>query len=163
LLALSLLGRPRALLLDEPTTAVDPEGRLVIRNLIAAERDRGCALFITTHELSEAELVADRLVIMHEGHILSQGSLDELAGAAEMIVQSSEPVDLSALASLMECSITLDSPLQFRCHVAATPERIARVTNFLASQGASLVSLRTRASLEEHYLELIASERRVQP
>ena len=55
LLALALLGRPRVLVLDEPTTAVDPEGRQVIRDLIASERDRGCALLVTTHELTEAE------------------------------------------------------------------------------------------------------------
>src|ERR1700691_814973 len=54
LLALALLGRPRALVLDEPTTAVDAEGRQVIRQLIAAERERGCAILITTHDLAEA-------------------------------------------------------------------------------------------------------------
>ena len=65
LLALALLGRPRTLVLDEPTTSVDPEGRQVIRNIIRSERDRGCALLITTHELTEAERLAERLVIMN--------------------------------------------------------------------------------------------------
>src|ERR1035441_624801 len=64
LLALALIGRPRILVLDEPTTAVDPEGRQVIRELITLQRDRGCALFLTTHELNEAERLASRLVIM---------------------------------------------------------------------------------------------------
>jgi ABC-2 type transport system ATP-binding protein len=159
LLALALLGRPRALVLDEPTTAVDPEGRQVIRDLIAAERQRGCALLITTHELTEAERMADRLVIMHRGRVLIQGSLDELAGEPEMIVQSSGPVDPDALAERLRCEVTLDTPLQLRCRVASTPERIAIVTNYLASIGQSMVSLRTRASLEERYLELITDER----
>jgi ABC-2 type transport system ATP-binding protein len=159
LLALALLGRPRALVLDEPTTAVDPEGRQVIRDLIAAERGRGCALLITTHELTEAERMADRLVIMHRGHVLVQGSLDDLAGEPEMIVQSSGPVDPNDLAERLHCDVVLDNPLQLRCAVASTPERIAIVTNFLASVGLSMVSLRTRASLEERYLELIADER----
>jgi ABC-2 type transport system ATP-binding protein len=159
LLALALLGRPRALILDEPTTAVDPEGRQVIRDIIAAERGRGCALLITTHELTEAERMADRLVIMHRGRVLVQGSLDDLAGEPEMIVQSSGPVDPSALAERLQCAVVLDNPLQLRCAVASTPERIAIVTNYLASIGLSMVSLRTRASLEERYLELIADER----
>jgi ABC-2 type transport system ATP-binding protein len=159
LLALALLGRPRALILDEPTTAVDPEGRQVIRDIIAAERGRGCALLITTHELTEAERMADRLVIMHRGRVLVQGSLDDLAGEQEMIVQSSGPVDPSALAERLQCAVVLDNPLQLRCAVASTPERIAIVTNYLASIGLSMVSLRTRASLEERYLELIADER----
>jgi ABC-2 type transport system ATP-binding protein len=159
LLALALLGRPRALILDEPTTSVDPEGRLVIRELIASERDRGCALLITTHELSEAERQSDRLVIMHLGHVLIQGTLDELAGSPEMIVQSSGPVDPAIMASLLHCEVTLDNPLQLRCAVASTPDRIAVITNYLASVGLSLVSLRTRASLEERYLELIGDQR----
>jgi ABC-2 type transport system ATP-binding protein len=159
LLALALLGRPRALVLDEPTTAVDPEGRQVIRDIIAAERGRGCALLITTHELTEAERMADRLVIMHRGRVLVQGSLDDLAGEPEMIVQSSGPIDPNELAERLHCDVVLDNPLQLRCAVASTPERIAIVTNFLASMGLSMVSLRTRASLEERYLELIADER----
>jgi ABC-2 type transport system ATP-binding protein len=159
LLALALLGRPRALILDEPTTSVDPEGRQVIRDLIASERNRGCALLITTHELAEAERMADRLVIMHRGRVVAQGSLDDIAGEPEMIVQSSGPVDPDALAERLRCEVVLDTPLQLRCRVASNPERIAIVTNYLASVGLSMVSLRTRASLEERYLELIADER----
>jgi ABC-2 type transport system ATP-binding protein len=159
LLALALLGRPRALVLDEPTTSVDPEGRQVIRDLIAAERARGCALLITTHELAEAERQSDRLVIMHLGRVVIQGSLDELAGSPEMIVQSSGPIDPASLATRLNCEVTLDNPLQLRCAVESSPERIAVVTNYLASVGLSMVSLRTRASLEERYLELIGDER----
>jgi ABC-2 type transport system ATP-binding protein len=159
LLALALLGRPRALILDEPTTSVDPEGRQVIRALLESERSRGCALLITTHELAEAERQSDRLVIMHRGRVLTQGTLDELAGSPEMIVQSSGPVEPSALATRLQCSVTLDNPLQLRCAVTSSPERIAIITNYLASVGLSMVSLRTRASLEERYLELIGDER----
>ena len=65
----------------------------------------------------------------------------------------------NALAERLHCTVVLDNPLQLRCAVASTPERIAIVTNFLASVGLSMVSLRTRASLEERYLELIADER----
>jgi ABC-2 type transport system ATP-binding protein len=159
LLALALLGRPRALVLDEPTTAVDPEGRQVIRAIIAAERERGCALLITTHELDEAERLADRLVVLHRGRILVQGTLEDLAGEPEMIVQTSGPIDPAGLAAVLGCVVTPDAPLQFRCAVESTPDRIAKVTNYLAGIGLSMVSLRTRASLEERYLELLGEER----
>jgi hypothetical protein len=76
-----------------------------------------------------------------------------------MIIQSSGPVDPEELAARLHCDVTLDNPLQLRCAVTSTPERIAVVTNYLASVGLSMVSLRTRASLEERYLELIGDER----
>jgi ABC-2 type transport system ATP-binding protein len=159
LLALALLGRPTALVLDEPTTSVDPEGRQVIRDIIASERDRGCALLITTHELSEAERLAQRLVIMHQGRVISQGSLDELAGSPEMIIETSGPVNPNDLSSILHCPVTIDGDQRLRCAVASTPERIALVSEYLSSHGLAMTSLRTRASLEERYLELITDER----
>ncbi|HVA70953.1 MAG TPA: ABC transporter ATP-binding protein [Acidimicrobiales bacterium] len=159
LLALALLGRPRALVLDEPTTGVDPEGRHAIRELINSECERGCALLLTTHELSEAERLANRLVVMHRGRVVVQGTLDELAGSPEMIIEASGRVDPISLATVLGCVVIPDSAGRLRCEVASSPERIALVTNYLASVGLSLVSLRTRASLEERYLELIAEER----
>lgn len=159
LLALALLGRPRALILDEPTTSVDPEGRQVIRDLVLAERDRGCALLLTTHELAEAERLADRLVILHQGHVAAEGTLEELSGAPEMIVDTSGPVDPAPLAAMLACEVVLESPTRLRCVVRSSPERLAIVAGYLASVDRAIVSLRTRASLEERYLELIASER----
>ena len=164
LLALALIGRPRVLVLDEPTTAVDPEGRQVIRDIVRAERDRGCALLITTHELDEAERLADRLVIMNQGHVVIQGTLDELAGQPEMIIETSAPVDSHRLALLMQCDVTLDGPTRLRCATMSSPENLATITSFLNAAGVEMLSLRTRASLEERYFELIAHERtRVQP
>jgi ABC-2 type transport system ATP-binding protein len=159
LLALALLGRPRVLILDEPTSSVDPEGRQVIRDIIRSERERGCAMLVTTHELTEAERMADRLVIMNRGHVVIQGTLDELSGAPEIILEVSQPVDPSALATLLGCVVVADAPQRLRCETASTPERIALVNDYLSSVHVSMVSLRTRASLEERYLELIENER----
>jgi ABC-2 type transport system ATP-binding protein len=164
LLALALLGRPRVLVLDEPTAAVDPEGRQVVRDIIASERARGCALLITTHELVEAERMSDRLVMLNVGHVVAEGTLDELTGTPELIIDVAAPVSPDGLAQLLECDVVLDGPLRLRCATASSPERIAIVSNYLSSVGAILVALRTRASLEERYLELIAEQRAgVQP
>ena len=156
LLALALLGRPRVLVLDEPTTAVDPEGRQVIRELIRAERDRGCALLITTHELSEAERVAERVVIMNHGRVVVQGGLSELAGDSVLIVETSAPVDHVELGRRLGCTVRAVEPTRLFCALDSTPERIALVNEFLSEQSVSIISFRTRATLEERYLDLIA-------
>ena len=159
LLALALLGRPRVLVLDEPTTAVDPEGRQVIRSLIRSERDRGCALLITTHELTEAERTADQVVIMNHGQVVVQGSLDELAGDAVLIVETSRQVDPVELGRRLGCIVTTLEPTRLHCAIDSTPDRVALVTAYLSENGATLSSLRTRASLEERYLDLINKSR----
>ena len=157
LLALALLGRPKVLILDEPTTAVDPEGRQVIRDIIQSERERGCALLITTHELNEAERMSDRLVLLNNGSVLASGTLEELSGEPEMILEVSSPVDPHSLATLLGCAVVLDGPLQLRIASASSPERIHAITTHLTSLGVAMTSLRTKASLEERYLELIGA------
>ena len=155
LLALALLWRPKALLLDEPTSAVDPEGRQVIRALLASERERGVALLITTHELVEAERSADRLVIMNEGTVVAQGTLEELAGDPVLIIEASGPIDADALTRRLSATVTTIDATSVSCAVANTPDTMAIITSFLAEQGVTLQGLRSRASLEERYLELV--------
>ncbi len=156
LLALALLGRPRVLVLDEPTTAVDPEGRQVIREIIRSERDRGCALLITTHELTEAERTADEVVIVNHGRVIAHGGLDQLAGDPVLVVETSVPVDPVELGRRLHCPVTAVEPTRLHCEIASSPERVALVSAYLSERGAALVSLRTRATLEERYLDLIA-------
>jgi len=163
LLALALVGRPRVLVLDEPTTAVDPEGRQVIRSIVRSERERGCALLITTHELGEAERLADRVVIMNHGHVVIQGTLDQLAGEPEVILDTSGPVDPVRLAIHLNCPVTLDGPLRLRCATTSSSDLLTVLSEYLATIGVTIVSFRTRASLEERYLQLIADERAAAP
>lgn len=77
-IAMSLIGNPRIIFLDEPTTGLDPEGRIevwqVIQNLAAS----GTTVFLTTQYLDEAEKLADRIAILHEGRIIVSGTLEEL-------------------------------------------------------------------------------------
>ncbi len=156
LLAIALLGRPRVLVLDEPTTAVDPQGGQVMRELIRTERDRGCARRITTHEQTAAERTADQVVIMNHGRVVVQGSLDELAGNAVLIIETSAPIDPAELGRRLGCVVTAVEPTRLHCAIDSTPERVALVNAYLEECAVSLTSLRTRASLEERYLDLIA-------
>lgn len=80
-LALALLGEPEVLFLDEPTTGLDAEGRRDTWELVSALRDAGTTVLLTTHYLEEAEGLADRLAILHEGRIAAAGTPDEVTAA----------------------------------------------------------------------------------
>ncbi|MBN0043153.1 ABC transporter ATP-binding protein [Streptomyces actuosus] len=80
-LALALLGDPEVLFLDEPTTGLDAEGRRDTWELVRALRDGGTTVLLTTHYLEEAEGLADRLAILHEGRIAAAGTPAEVTAA----------------------------------------------------------------------------------
>lgn len=78
-LAAALLGHPRLLLLDEPTNGLDPVGIHEIRTLVRSLPERfGCTVLVSSHLLSEIELMADRIGILNHGHLLFEGTLEEL-------------------------------------------------------------------------------------
>ncbi len=77
-LALALIGRPEVAFLDEPTAGVDPEGRIAVRAVVAGLRQKGVCVVLTTHELGEAERMADRIVILSAGRVALEGTPREL-------------------------------------------------------------------------------------
>ena len=77
-IAMSLVGAPAVIFLDEPTTGLDPEGRLEVWKTIKTLADGGTTILLTTQYLDEAEQLADRVAILHGGTIIANGTLDEL-------------------------------------------------------------------------------------
>jgi ABC-2 type transport system ATP-binding protein len=77
-IAMSLVGKPRLIFLDEPTTGLDPEGRLEVWKVVKELTNSGTTVFLTTQYLDEAEQLADRIAILHKGKIIANGTLAEL-------------------------------------------------------------------------------------
>lgn len=77
-MACALLGRPRLLFLDEPTTGLDPESRRRTWRLLTELKSTGVTMVLTTHYLDEAEALADRIVIMHQGRVARAGTLRDI-------------------------------------------------------------------------------------
>ncbi|HEX4402577.1 MAG TPA: ATP-binding cassette domain-containing protein [Galbitalea sp.] len=77
-IAMSLIGNPPVIFLDEPTTGLDPEGRIEVWNAVKELADHGTTVLLTTQYLDEAEELADQIAILHEGRIIVNGTLAEL-------------------------------------------------------------------------------------
>jgi len=98
LLVAAFAGRPDLLLLDEPTTGLDPLMEQVFRACVNEARDRGQTVLLSSHILSEVEAVCDRVAMLRAGRIIETGRLDVLRGLAAVHVHAqldSKPVDLS--------------------------------------------------------------------
>ena len=86
-LAQSLVNDPDLVILDEPASGFDPLGRIRIREIIVALRERGKTVFFSSHELSEVERVCDRVGILASGRLVAEGRMAELVKAGESLEQ----------------------------------------------------------------------------
>ncbi|GAA3408201.1 ABC transporter ATP-binding protein [Paenibacillus hodogayensis] len=77
-IAMSLIGKPQLIFLDEPTTGLDPEARMEAWTIVKELADGGTTVFLTTQYLDEAEQLADTIAILHKGKIIANGTLEEL-------------------------------------------------------------------------------------
>jgi ABC-2 type transport system ATP-binding protein len=75
---MSLIGQPKVIFLDEPTTGLDPEARIEVWQVVKELARQGATVLLTTQYLDEAEQLADRIAILHEGRIIANGTLAEL-------------------------------------------------------------------------------------
>jgi ABC-2 type transport system ATP-binding protein len=162
-LALALVGRPQVAFLDEPTTGVDPAGRRVIRRVIGDLRDEGVTVLLTTHDLDEAERVADRVVIIDRARLVAEGSLDEIMrgpAAGESVRFAAPPgIDTVALSARLDgAAVAETGPGEYEVQAAPTPATVAAITAWLAEQDLPLGDLRAgRQRLEDVFLRLTSS------
>jgi len=165
-LALALIGRPEVAFLDEPTAGVDPEGRIAVRAVVAGLKEKGVCVLLTTHELGEAEKMADRIVILSSGRIVLEGTPRELTaagGRAAPVIAFGAPagLDTAGLAAAVGPGtvVTEPSPGRYRVEgaAAAGPGGTAAVATWLAGRGAALTDLTAGRSLEDVYFEAVGA------
>ena len=111
-LAMALVGEPELLVLDEPTTGLDPDGIAEMRELIADISGRGCTVFFSSHRLAEVAATCDRVGVLHDGRIqttspVSDGSLAELAD--EVVASFRVPDDPAGLAATLRDEDAVDA------------------------------------------------------
>jgi ABC-2 type transport system ATP-binding protein len=160
-LALALVGRPRVAFLDEPTAGLDVDGRLLVRDVVKEQRDAGVCVLLATHDLAEAEKVADRVVIMDRGRVVADGTPAELmsAPAAEIRFGAPAGLDVAALSATLGAPVTEDSDGEYRVAVEPSPRTVATLTAWLAERDLALGDLRAgRQHLEDVFLRLTREE-----
>jgi ABC-2 type transport system ATP-binding protein len=165
-LVLGILHQPKALILDEPTTGLDPQTRLLLLDKIKEIANGGTAVLLTTHHLEEAERLCNRIGIIDHGHIIKEGTLDELRREVEDVQLFSlrggfEREKLrAALQSVNGAEIMLDSPEEV---VVAAPSG-AGLSGRLLEVAASLGDVREVTikppSLESLFIRLTGRELR---
>jgi ABC-2 type transport system ATP-binding protein len=165
-LAAAVIGRPELVFLDEPTAGLDPQARHATWDLITGLRASGASVILTTHQMDEAEQLADHVVIVDHGQVVADGTPAELTGTAGQLRFRAEP-DLdteSLLAALPAGSAAKESPAgHYLVQVTGRvdPQLLAAVTAWCADRGVLAQSLRIESrTLEDVFLELTGRELR---
>lgn len=160
-LARALIHDPSVLLLDEPTSAMDPESAQLVRTEIARLRSSKRTIIICTHNLAEAEALADSMAIIYRGKILLNGSLDELKrqvlGPVEYEAQFSGPFDAGELNLPEGVEMASRTATSLRFRVASPLTANPKIVHELTSRQAPLVSFQeVSRKLEQVYLKTMA-------
>ena len=151
--ALAIVGQPKLLLLDEPTVAMDVQGRAAFWQGIAELRSEGCTVLLTTHLLEEVDRAADRLIVLNKGRIVADGtpgSVRERVGVSRVrFVSVLTDQQLRALPGMETVSFGTDGQATFSTR---TPESLVRAALDAAPDLTGLEV--SRASLEDAFLSL---------
>ena len=142
-LALALAAKPEVAFLDEPTSGVDINGRDAIRSIIRDLASGGCAVVLATHELDEAERLADRMVIIDNGSLVADGTLADLRkGHDEIRFRSDPSLDLRALAEATGIVASKVGHDEYVIDAPPQPRLMAQLGGWLAEAGHPLHDLR---------------------
>lgn len=146
-LAQALVNDPELLILDEPTSALDPLARVIIRELLLRLKAEGKTVFLSSHLLSEVELVCDRVGVMHRGRLVRLGRTAELLHSREQLQVVARGIDAKAFPG----AVSNDSVVSFTIATASQKETLERIWNL----GGEVVSVNpVKRSLEQIFLEV---------
>ena len=159
-LAQALLSDPDILILDEPTTGLDPVARKEMRDILASLRDQGKSLLISSHELNEVELISNRVAILDGGEMRVTGTLDELLVDRDLTIEVEE-VGPEAKAKLSAANIRTDDETGGRI-ILRVPSSMSMYEAMEACKQASLnvksIAPR-RETLEELFVRTVGAPR----
>lgn len=160
-LARAMMHDPGVLLLDEPTSAMDPESARLVRDEIARLKSSQRTIVICSHNLTEVEALADKIAIIYRGKILLQGSLDELKrevlGAPEYEIKLSDAWDASGLELPEGTTLLSRTATRLKVRVDRPQESNPKILQTLSAGSASVMAFQEEPrTLEQVYLKVMA-------
>lgn len=163
-LACALLGSPDVVFLDEPTTGLDPESRRRVWELLRGLKDRGVTIVLTTHYLEEAEVLCDRIAIMHGGRIEVEGTTTELASTVpstiEFVLHSTSAPALPNLPGALVHSTDISEGTKVSVHTSRLQDDASAILQWARERNLELAQFVAQpANLERVFHGVAATQR----
>jgi ABC-type multidrug transport system ATPase subunit len=160
-IAQTLLHQPELIILDEPTTGLDPQGIIEVRDLILRlKHEQNKTVILSSHQLAEIELVANRMVIINKGQTIIEGAVAELMNAQETLL-SVELIDKSTEAATLlltefpELKLEVISPKKLEMNIEK--KLVPLVNAKLVSNGFEVMALEPKRTLEDFFIQMTQS------
>ncbi len=164
-IAIALVHSPKLIILDEPTNGLDPQGIADMRNLILRlSREMGKTVIVSSHLLSEIELVANRMIIIHKGEKIVEGDVAKLLDPADTVVEINTTDNPAAFLQLQQTQWkerTTKTTKNLR--VRTNKNDVPQIISMLSGVGINLLAVQPRHSLEDYFLSLTNNDTHVEP
>ena len=163
-IAVALVHDPKLIILDEPTNGLDPQGIADMRNLILRlSRQLGKTVIVSSHLLSEIEVIASRMIVIHKGKKIAEGVVQEMLDPANTLVQLETANNMNALKWLQETRWATAVIQGRHLQLSMNREDIPQLIRYLAEKGMDIVAVQPRHSLEAYFLSLTNNDTHVEP
>ncbi len=161
-IAAALLPNPKLLILDEPTNGLDPEGIQEIRQLLRSLADNGTTVFVSSHLLSELELISEYLVMLRKGEVVFAGPMQDLFDAQQpfILVKTSDSADLERIISIATSAGHKAHIRDGIAHIEGPAEWAGELNKLAFDAGILLTQLSPQLpNLEETFFEMTGSQK----
>ncbi|MHA8056643.1 ABC transporter ATP-binding protein [Aquirufa nivalisilvae] len=160
-IAQTLLHNPDLIVLDEPTTGLDPQGIIDIRNLILRLKDEHQkTILLSSHDLSEIEMIANRMVIINKGKSMVEGSVKELMSTENLFIRLEvEPQEKAMIVlknAFPEIQIQAKGDNQLEFHLSRN--QVPSISQLLNSHEIAIYSLESKRSLEDYFIKIVQQD-----
>jgi ABC-2 type transport system ATP-binding protein len=160
-LAQALINNPDLVFLDEPTSGLDPLGRRLVRDIIKGLRERGTAVFLNSHLLSEVEKTCDRVAFIRDGRILQTSTIEVFEQESlQVILRVGDPTpDLLSGLARFDPTVSLERTNGRITLTLANEDQLPRIAGWIVQEGFALYELTPmRLSLEDRFLQIVGED-----